>query len=342
VYWLGNEPDSAEPYWNALIPYLLWQFDLLSPFWQRLQPVGTSGTKALRELVKIGVALHKIRGTPRALKLILQALGYGARAPAAPTVRILEGQDSWGGSYWPPEQGWAVYRVVLPTSGIRIAELPDLHWDPRKTYRPGDIVTYPTAINNGVIDTVNRGSFYVAATVPPVGAPPKYFEVGNVGRTIHEDGTLNAAENPTNAFQIGDMRWLSEVGALTTRYWNPMSPLNGVLYRLLTPLDISLIREACVFFAPVSRWLDLITFDIELAIHDFLPPFSDSVTAPTGVAVPVFDALPPLYDTMIVAMPSMADAITFVPTHRGAWRHGAGFTYSKAKIRMIDNIPRIV
>jgi hypothetical protein len=61
---------------------------------------------AQRELLKNAIALHRFRGTPWAIKRALGSLGWT-------TVNLLEGQTSWGGTAYPSNQGWAVFRVVI-------------------------------------------------------------------------------------------------------------------------------------------------------------------------------------------------------------------------------------
>jgi P2-related tail formation protein len=116
------------------LPFLAWQFDILSPLWQLIAPVA-SGVDALtnidllidvdnliesaglvtelalteaaqRELLKNAIALHRFRGTPWAIKQALGSLGWT-------TVSLLEGQTSWGGVAYPSSQGWAVFRVMI-------------------------------------------------------------------------------------------------------------------------------------------------------------------------------------------------------------------------------------
>jgi P2-related tail formation protein len=116
------------------LPFLAWQFDILSPLWQLIAPVA-SGVDALtnidllidvdnliesaglvtelalteaaqRELLKNAIALHRFRGTPWAIKQALASLGWT-------TVSLLEGQTSWGGVAYPSNQGWAVFRVMI-------------------------------------------------------------------------------------------------------------------------------------------------------------------------------------------------------------------------------------
>ena len=126
VYRIDSVPESA-------LPFLAWQFDLVSPFWQLFAPV-SEGVDALtnidllididnliegigatppiatelsqRDLLKIGISLHRLRGTPFALKQALGSLGWT-------DVDLLEGQASWGGNEYPTSQGWAVFRAVI-------------------------------------------------------------------------------------------------------------------------------------------------------------------------------------------------------------------------------------
>jgi P2-related tail formation protein len=127
VYRIDSVVDDA-------LPFLAWQFDILSPLWQLIAPVAL-GVDALtnidllidvdnliesgglvtelamtesaqRELVKSAIALHRFRGTPWAIKQALASLGWT-------TVSLLEGQSNWGGVAYPSSQGWAVFRVVI-------------------------------------------------------------------------------------------------------------------------------------------------------------------------------------------------------------------------------------
>ena len=116
------------------LPFLAWQFDILSPLWQLIAPVAL-GVDALtnidllidvdnliesgglvtelalteaaqRDLLKNAIALHRFRGTPWAIKQALGSLGWA-------TVTLLEGQTGWGGVAYPSNQGWAVFRVMI-------------------------------------------------------------------------------------------------------------------------------------------------------------------------------------------------------------------------------------
>src|SRR6266436_8726514 len=137
IYRIESVPAGA-------LPFLAWQFDILSPLWQLIAPVDI-GVDALtnidllididnliesgglvaymalteaaqRELLKNAIGLHRFRGTPWAIKQALASLGWER-------VMLLEGQTSWGGILYPPSQGWAVFRVVIdlaPGQGVSI------------------------------------------------------------------------------------------------------------------------------------------------------------------------------------------------------------------------------
>ena len=116
------------------LPFLAWQFDILSPMWQLAAPTAPSidslididsltdidtlsqaetqqveaaaGSATQRELLKLAIALHRQRGTPAAIKRALESLGWA-------NVTLMEGETSWGGTSYPPTQGWAVFRVLI-------------------------------------------------------------------------------------------------------------------------------------------------------------------------------------------------------------------------------------
>jgi hypothetical protein len=59
-----------------------------------------------RALIQISTQFHSTLGTPAALINALTQLGY-------PGATIQEGQSTWGGSEWPSDEGWAVFRVLI-------------------------------------------------------------------------------------------------------------------------------------------------------------------------------------------------------------------------------------
>lgn len=128
VYRIDSVPASA-------LPFLAWQFDILSPLWQAVAPAVLSvdaitnvdelididtltegpglvfgqesaAIAAERALIKMAIQLHRFRGTPWSIKSALKTLGWN-------NVSIAEGQASWGGTQFPADQGWAVFRVLI-------------------------------------------------------------------------------------------------------------------------------------------------------------------------------------------------------------------------------------
>lgn len=128
VYRIDSVPAAA-------LPFLAWQFDILSPLWQTVAPVITSvdaitnidllididtlteassveaaqqgvTIAAQRSLIKMAVQFHRFRGTPWSIKNALATLGWA-------NVSLLEGQASWNSSQYPANEGWAVFRVVI-------------------------------------------------------------------------------------------------------------------------------------------------------------------------------------------------------------------------------------
>jgi P2-related tail formation protein len=125
IYRIESMPDGA-------LPFLAWQFDVLSPLWQLVAPSAVSidaltgidsltdidtlagpdssdpasDTEAQRALLELAIPLHRVRGTPGAIKRALKALGWAS-------VTIAEGQDAWGGTAYPISEGWAVFRVMV-------------------------------------------------------------------------------------------------------------------------------------------------------------------------------------------------------------------------------------
>ncbi len=143
VYRIDSVPSAA-------LPFLAWQFDILSPLWQTVAPVIASvdaitnvdllididtlteassigaaqqgvTIAAQRSLVKMAVQLHRFRGTPWSIKNALASLGWV-------NVSLLEGQASWGGIQYPSNEGWAVFRVVIRLGSDQTIEpsAPDL------------------------------------------------------------------------------------------------------------------------------------------------------------------------------------------------------------------------
>jgi hypothetical protein len=80
---------------------------------QYLSSITESGAGSLairyaqyRALILLSTQLHSIMGTKGAMEQALSGLGY-------PNAVIQEGQNSWGGNSYPPNEGWAVFRILI-------------------------------------------------------------------------------------------------------------------------------------------------------------------------------------------------------------------------------------
>ncbi|HTW87577.1 MAG TPA: phage tail protein [Candidatus Binataceae bacterium] len=141
IYRIESVVDSA-------LPFLAWQFDILSPFWQLLGPAIESEFSSVdaitdidtltsidfltgpelsapttpdgiqRALLENAIALHRIRGTPAAIKNALAQLGWSSSS-------LLEGQQSWGGTSYPSSQGWAVFRIMIDLAADEAVDAED-------------------------------------------------------------------------------------------------------------------------------------------------------------------------------------------------------------------------
>lgn len=231
VYRIDSVPASA-------LPALAWQFDVLSPLWQLLAPGGgsvqQSGTQAARDLIKLAISLHRSRGTPYAIKTALAALGW-------PGVTILEGQSSWGGSFYPANQGWAVFRVQVPVPAINITRGVAL-WNPSVSYKPGDIVWLVFG---------SQTLFYVATGTPAVGVPPQYasFDV------------------------IQNVDLITNWDELLTYGWTPLGP--APTSRPVTAADVTAITQAVLFFKNARSWFDSPVFVFPGESDALIPAPSD-------------------------------------------------------------------
>jgi hypothetical protein len=295
VSWIEQVDESA-------LPYLLWQFDLLAPFWQLL--MASSQRVSARSLVKLGISLHALRGTPAAITRMLAACGWIAS--------VQEGQAVWGGTDWPDAQGWAVCRLLVQPTPL--ADMPaDISWRSDITYQPGALVTYPGPHGGTYLrpdgSTVSYagdgtpGGYFLAVGASH-GVPPYYREIGDVGA----------------------LEWLSDVGALRTKFW-----IEAPTYRLISEADARLLTAAFDFFAPRRCWLDRILLQV--------PGFEDLI----GGAIDSFelqpvDSLGRIRDFVLAALPSVADdLVAAVPLHDGSYHRRRGLTYGGTRVGVVDD-----
>jgi len=228
-YWINSTPPVPP---DSVLPYLVWQFDINSPFWGLLASASGGPSPALRDLLVTSISLHARRGLPQTIIDVVKRLGYT-------DAHLLEGQNSWGGSDYPPDQGWAVYRIFVDLSLPLDPSPPSfLFWNATTAYAPGDVVAYPLALQNTPSPppgNVTAGwRYFRAMGSPPVGVPPWYFLVSDV-------------------LDIAD---ITDFSTLRTRFWIDVPYINGVPYRPLLPSDVALLRAVCEFFQPERCYLD--------------------------------------------------------------------------------------
>ena len=88
----------------SILPYLIWELDMMIPS-VPMQALGVTS----QTIIQNALPLHKTMGTPGAISQALSLCGF--------TATCYEGQASWGGSAYPANQGWAVFRVGVDGSG---------------------------------------------------------------------------------------------------------------------------------------------------------------------------------------------------------------------------------
>jgi Phage tail protein (Tail_P2_I) len=110
-------PDLAE---LITLAYGAWDaianIDALNDIDQLLYQAATEGSSSdvyaeYRALILLSTALHSTIGTPAALLNALAGLGYD-------NATLQEGQNSWGGTQWSSNEGWAVFRVGIPLADV--------------------------------------------------------------------------------------------------------------------------------------------------------------------------------------------------------------------------------
>jgi hypothetical protein len=108
-----------------------------------------------RLLILLSTALHRVMGTVGGLKRALAGLGY-------PNAVVQEGQNTWGGTTWPSNEGWAVFRVLIDLATVPAGTdlttlVPRIYaicnfWKPARCW----------------LDSVQFGLFIADTLIPPV------------------------------------------------------------------------------------------------------------------------------------------------------------------------------
>jgi len=157
VYTIVGAPAS-------ILPYLTWQMDMDVP----AAPMVAAGVSLISILQK-SLQYHQFLGTPATLLAALTVMGYGGSS-------IQEGQASWGGTSYPPSQGWAVFRVNLASTGAltpaQIAQVTSVinFFKPARSKLDAIIVAVPAFIDNetptGAVNGINK-TFVLSQTPQP-------------------------------------------------------------------------------------------------------------------------------------------------------------------------------
>lgn len=129
-----------------------------------------------RALIQLSTKIHSYVGTPQALKDAFSGLGF-------PNAIILEGQNSWGGTQWPTNEGWAVFRIIInlltvpsgtdfTTLDQRLRAIANF-WKPARCWL--DSIQYTMALLDTVIPAPSDSLVNIFSRVDPVIPVPSDF-----------------------------------------------------------------------------------------------------------------------------------------------------------------------
>ncbi len=251
IYRIATTPAAA-------IPFLAWQFDVLSPMYQLLAPGADQ-----RQIVQNAIALKRFMGTPYAVKTALANLGW-------PNATILEGQNAWGGTSWPADEGWAVCRLLIPLGGAVMGASFTAEafapWQAATSYPAGLLVTY--------------GGNYFKATAPAAAG------------TIPQFATID---------QVPDVDLLADFDTLVQLPWQLLTtPPDPPAFAPVTSAQVAQIIAAFDFFAPERCWLDSVIFVV--------PTLFDALAMIDTLSGGEVDALA-MADAITATYPGISDAI---------------------------------
>jgi tail protein P2 I len=199
LYTITFAPDSA-------LNWLAWQFDVADALFQLIAPGADQ-----RQLISQAVPLKRFVGTPYAIKTALASLGW-------PGAAIQEGQNSWGGSSYPSNQGWAVCRIVINLAPFNLAGA--LPWQADRSYSSTTVVTF-------------NGNFFAAMGPVAAGTIPQFATIDDVALDDVLSDVDNLVQAPWHLVTLGTLN-IPDASA------------------------IALIIAAFYFFAPKRCWLDAV------------------------------------------------------------------------------------
>ncbi len=227
LYTITFAPDSA-------LGWLAWQFDVADSLFQLLAPGADQ-----RQLISQAVPLKRFVGTPYAIKTALASLGW-------PGAIIQEGQNSWGGTFWPADQGWAVCRILINLVPISPADA--TVWQADIAYPSAKLVSY-------------NGNLFQSASPAAAGTIPQFASIDDVD-------------------PLTDL--LSDVDSLVQAPWQLVS--SGML-NVPTAAQIALIIAAFFFFAPQRCWLDAVVLNFP-GVSDILMPAPRDISGVFDLLLP--------------------------------------------------------
>jgi hypothetical protein len=286
VYDIANVPASV-------LPYLAWQFDVLSPLWGLLAPSGTDATSAQVALLQAAIPLHRTRGTPSSILTALATLGFA-------DAILQEGQNSWGGTSWPANEGWAVCRIVIP-----VVEAPTapVAWTPAGPWPAGAVVSY-------------EGYIFVALAAVEAGLAPIYPDIDSV-----TDWAALTSEAP-----LVPWPWLIFNG----------SSVVGDQFATPTAAQLAQIIAAFEFFAPARCWLDGVWLQLPAITGDVVTISEYPVViAISGVISGDFMTVADDGMSISVTLAPYVENLAWTPDFSRRWQY-AGFTYADQPIGITD------
>jgi hypothetical protein len=217
LYTITYAPDSA-------LPWLAWGFDIADALFHLIAPGADQ-----RQLISQAVPLKRFVGTPYAIKTALASLGW-------PNAIIQEGQNSWGGTLWPSNQGWAVCRILINLAPINPSSA--AVWQNDVMYPAAQLVSF-------------NGKLFQAAAPAAAGTVPQF----------------------NNIDDVSDVDMLSDFDNLVQAPWQLVS--SGFL-NVPSAAAIAQIIAAFYFFAPQRCWLDAVVLAFPGVSDILMPAPSDA------------------------------------------------------------------
>jgi hypothetical protein len=218
LYTITYAPDSA-------LNWLAWQFDVADALFQLIAPGADQ-----RQLISQAVPLKRFIGTPYAIKTALASLGW-------PGAIIQEGQNSWGGSTYPSNQGWAVCRILINLTAFNPSTA--VVWENDLAYPAATLVTF-------------NGNLFQSTAPAAAGTVPQFT-------------TIDA---------VPDVDTLSDFDNLVQAPWQLVT--SGAL-QVPSAAQIALIIAAFYFFAPKRCWLDSVVLAFPGVFDQLIPAPSDAI-----------------------------------------------------------------